>query len=154
MFSPPLNSGPSAQQSQPAQSNLTASAPAQNLSPPPAETVQRSNTVGARGRRLSDSGKKRGVSPVSIAPIPALPSKGPSDFESIVGSQLTGRWENGSFETTVIFSGARWNRRESRGAEFHPPSRIIRTPQTDRRSQVEQRNNEKKKGSIWTRKRN
>ena len=66
MFSPPLNSGPSAQQSQPPQSNLTASAPAQNLAPPPAETVQRSNTVGARGRRLSDSGKKRGVSPVSL----------------------------------------------------------------------------------------
>jgi len=128
MFSPPLNSGPSAQQSQPAQSNLTASAPAQNLSPPPAETVQRSNTVGARGRRLSDSGKKRGVSPVSIAQPPSL-SKHPAYFSSfplLVGPWLIDRWENGSFETTVISSGDRMSRR---GVEKHganPPSRTER----------------------------
>jgi hypothetical protein len=60
MFSPAPTSA------SPAQSALTATAPP-DTSPPPAETVQRANTLGPRGRRLSDSnGKKRGVSPVSV----------------------------------------------------------------------------------------
>jgi hypothetical protein len=110
MFSPPLSSTTPTQPFQPAQqpkSDLTASAPAQNLSPPSAESVQRSNTVGSRGRRLSDSGKKRGVSPVSAV------------CTSAHVRELISRWEKGSCEITVISRRRWWYCMTRRGCGRH-----------------------------------